>query len=96
MVEMKPMYWGLKGNQGTMVTCLYMLQYDEIECVMCDDWIIGLYVIIIVEMKPVYWGLKGNQDTMITHAPISFRIVEYDCCYDWMINVFAIILIEMK
>ena len=62
-----------------------MLQYDEIECIMCDDWVIGLYVIIMVEMKPVYWGLKGNQGTMITHTP-----------YDWMMNAFAIILIEMK
>jgi len=24
-------------------------------CVMCDDWVIDLYVIILVEMKPVYW-----------------------------------------
>ena len=65
-------------------------------CVICDDWVIGLYVIIMVEMKLVYWKLKENQGTMITHAPISFRMVEYDCCYDWMMNAFAIILIEMK
>jgi len=45
----------------------------------------------------MWWlRLKGNQGTMITHAPISFRMVEYDCYYDWMMNVFAIILIEMK
>jgi len=24
MVEMKPVYWGLKGNQGTMVTYVFI------------------------------------------------------------------------
>ena len=40
--------------------------------------------------------MKGNQGTVVTHAPISFRMVEYDYCYDWMMNPFAIILIETR
>ena len=77
-----------------MVT--YVSIYFSMMKLMCDDWVIDLYVTILVEMKPVYWRLKGNQGTMITHAPINFRMVEYDCCYDWMMNAFVIILIEMK
>jgi len=84
MVEMKLVYWRLKGNQGTMVTyisiCLSMMNW----CSMCDDWVIGSYVIILVEMTPVYWGLKGNQGTMVTHALISFRIVEIIWLLLWL------------
>ena len=45
-------------------------------CVMCDDWVIDLYVIILVEMKLVYWGLKGNQGTMVTHVSICFSMMK--------------------
>jgi len=124
LVEMKPMYWRLKGNQGTMVTyvsiCFSMMElmcyvwwlsyrlrcnhygwnetsileverksrYTMVTYIyiyalvwlnwygMCDDWVIGSYVIILVGVKLVYWRLKGNQGTMVTYAPISFRIVE--------------------
>jgi len=41
-----------------------------------DDWVIDLYVIILVEMKPVYWGLKGNQGTMVTYVSICFSMMK--------------------
>jgi len=81
MVEMKPVYLGLKGNQGTMVTyvsiCFSMME------LMCDDWFIGLYIIIMVEMKQVYQRLKGNQGTMVTY--------NYMLQYDW-IDVVSVII----
>jgi len=55
-------------------------------CGMCDDWVIGSYVIILVEMKPVYRGLKWNQGTMVTYAPISFRMVEMIWLLLWLNN----------
>jgi len=48
---MKPVYWGLKGNQGSMVTYVSIC-FSMIELM----WyiVIGSYVIILVEMKPMY------------------------------------------
>jgi len=83
-VERKPRYHGY-----IHLHALVWLNWYSI----CDDRVIDSYVIVLVEMN---WGLKGNQSIIVTHAPISFRMVEYDCCYDWMMNSFAIILIEMK
>ena len=51
---------------------------------MCDNWVRGSYVIILVEMKPMYWGLKGNQGTMVTHTPISLRMVEMIWLLLWL------------
>jgi len=85
MTEMKPVYGGLKGNQGTMVTYIYLYPLVWLNwCGMCDDWVIGLHVIILVEMKPVHWGLKGNQGTMVIHAPISFKTVEIIWLLLWL------------
>jgi len=53
-------------------------------CGMCDDWVIGSYIIILVEMKLVYWGLKGNQGIMVTYAPISFWMVEMIWLLLWL------------
>ena len=61
-------------------------------CVMCDEWVIDLYVIILVEMKPVYWGLKGNQGTMVTYVFICFSMMKLMCyCDDWVIDLYVII-----
>ena len=53
MVEMKPVYWELKGNQCTMIThapiSFIMVEYD---C--CYDWMMNVFAII--------W-LKWNQST---------------------------------
>jgi len=50
MVEMKPVYWGLKGNQSIMVThtpiSFKMVEYD---C--CYDWMMNSFAIILIEMK---------------------------------------------
>ena len=55
------------------VSRLHMSLYASVWlnwCVMCDDWVIDLHVIIMVEMKPVYWGLKGNQGTVIADGSL--------------------------
>jgi len=89
LVEMKPVYWGLKGNQGTMVKyvsiCFNMI---ELMCYV-DDWVIDLYVIIMVEMIPVYWGLKGNQGTMVTYTSICFSMIEL-MWYVWWLSYMLI------
>jgi len=76
LVEMILKYWGLKGNQGTMVTyefiCFNMVNWYDV----CDGWIIWSNVIILVEIKPEYWILKGNQGMIVTYASICFNMVE--------------------
>jgi len=53
--------------------------------VICDDWVIDSYVIILVEMKLVYWGLKGNKCIMVTHASICFNMIEL-LSYVWWLS----------
>jgi len=83
----------LKWNQctgdwkETKVPWLHMSLYASVWrnwCVMCDDWVIDLYVIILVEMKPVYWGLKGNH-TMVTYVSICFSMMKF-MCYVWWLS----------
>jgi len=53
LVEMKPVYWWLKGNQSTMVThasiSFKMVEYD---C--CYDWKMNSLTIILIEIKSEY------------------------------------------
>ena len=76
MVEMKPVYWGLKGNQGTMVT--YVFIYFNMICLMYYVW----WLIYRLVCNLYGWnetsvrGLKRNQDTMVTYI--------YMLQYDWI------------
>jgi len=78
LVEMKPVYWGLKENQGTMIThvpiSFRMVEYD---C--CYDWMMNAFAIILIEMKSEYWGLKGNQGTVqMDHYEVNEFGINYE------------------
>jgi len=72
LVEMKPVYWGLKGNQGMyLYPSIRFNWYD-----MWYDWMISTYAIHIIKMKSEYWGLKRNQGTGIAYESVWIQ-------YDW-------------
>jgi len=53
LVEMKPVYWGLKGNQSTVVTHK-PISFRMVEYGYCYDWMMNSFAIILIEIQSEY------------------------------------------
>jgi len=67
---MKPVYWGLKGNQGIMVTHT-PISFRMVEMIWLLLWLSDESICNHFNWKKSeYWGLKGNQDTVIANGSL--------------------------
>jgi len=79
LVEMKPEYRVLKGNQGTMV---HMHLYASVLNWYDVWWLNYMFITILVEMKLEDWN-EIKVSWLHIHLHVLVWLTWYDMYYDW-------------